>query len=96
MSSPSMEKTSVDHLSTTPPVHAPGAVDVEYGWQGNNLVELLENGEAYFPRVFEAMRRAKSEILLETFIVFEDKVGNELQQVLIDACLLYTSPSPRD
>ena len=85
MSSPSMEKTSVDHLSTTPPVHAPGAVDVEYGWQGNNLVELLENGEAYFPRVFEVMRQAKSEILLETFIVFEDKVGNELQQVLIDA-----------
>ncbi|VVP40218.1 Cardiolipin synthase B [Pseudomonas fluorescens] len=85
MSSPSMEKTSVDHLSTTPPVHAPGTVDVEYGWQGNNLVELLENGEAYFPRVFEVMRQAKSEILLETFIVFEDKVGNELQQVLIDA-----------
>ena len=85
MSSPSMEKTSVDHLSTTPPVHAPGTVDVEYGWQGNNLVALLENGEAYFPRVFEVMRQAKSEILLETFIVFEDKVGNELQQVLIDA-----------
>ncbi|MEX5685073.1 cardiolipin synthase ClsB [Pseudomonas silesiensis] len=85
MSSPSMEKTSVEHLSTTPPVREPGTVDVEYGWQGNNLVELLENGEAYFPRVFEAMRQAKSEILLETFIVFEDKVGNELQQVLIDA-----------
>jgi cardiolipin synthase len=80
-----MEKTSVEHLSTTPPVHAPDTVDVEYGWQGNNLVELLENGEAYFPRVFEVMRQAKSEILLETFIVFEDKVGNELQQVLIDA-----------
>jgi cardiolipin synthase len=80
-----MEKTSVEHLATTPPAHAPGTVDVEYGWQGNNLVELLENGEAYFPRVFEVMRQAKSEILLETFIVFEDKVGNELQQVLIDA-----------
>ena len=60
-------------------------VDVEYGWQGNNRVELLENGEAYFPRVFEAMRQAKTEILLETFIVFEDKVGNELQEVLIAA-----------
>jgi cardiolipin synthase len=60
-------------------------VDVEYGWQGNNRVELLENGEDYFPRVFEAMRQAKTEILLETFIVFEDKVGNELQEVLIAA-----------
>jgi cardiolipin synthase len=80
-----MEKSTVEHLSTTPPVREPGVVDVEYRWQGNNRVELLENGEDYFPRVFEVMRQAKTEILLETFIVFEDKVGNELQQVLIDA-----------
>ena len=80
-----MDKTNVEHLSTTPPIREPGVVDVEYGWQGNNRVELLENGEAYFPRVFEAMRQAKTEILLETFIVFEDKVGDELQEVLIAA-----------
>ncbi|MCU1759259.1 cardiolipin synthase ClsB [Pseudomonas sp. 14P_8.1_Bac3] len=85
MSSAPMEKAAVEHLSTTPPLREPGVVDVEYGWHGNNLVQLLENGEAYFPRVFEAMRQAKTEILLETFIVFEDKVGNELQQVLIEA-----------
>ncbi|WP_010467304.1 cardiolipin synthase ClsB [Pseudomonas mandelii] len=85
MSSAPMEKATVEHVPTTPPVREPGVVDVEYGWQGNNLVEMLENGEAYFPRVFEAMRQAKTEILLETFIVFEDKVGNELQQVLIEA-----------
>ncbi|MGG7647285.1 cardiolipin synthase ClsB [Pseudomonas sp. ES4] len=85
MSTPSMDKTNVEHLSTTPPIREPGVVDVEYGWQGNNRVELLENGEDYFPRVFEAMRQAKTEILLETFIVFEDKVGNELQEVLIAA-----------
>ncbi|QAY91364.1 cardiolipin synthase ClsB [Pseudomonas sp. ACM7] len=85
MSSPSMDKTHVEHLSTTPAIREPGVVDVEYGWQGNNRVELLENGEAYFPRVFEAIRQAKTEILLETFIVFEDKVGEELQEVLIAA-----------
>ncbi|MDQ3203729.1 MAG: cardiolipin synthase ClsB, partial [Pseudomonadota bacterium] len=85
MSSAPMDKATVEHMSTTPEVREPGVVDVEYGWQGNNRVELLENGEAYFPRVFEAMRQAQSEILLETFIVFEDKVGNELQEVLIDA-----------
>ena len=84
MSVPSMEKSTVEHTSE-PPVREPAAVDVEYGWQGNNRVVLLENGEAYFPRVFEAMREAKTEILLETFIVFEDKVGNELQEVLIEA-----------
>lgn len=85
MSSAPMEKANVEAVSETPQYREPGLVDVEYGWHGNNLVELLENGEAYFPRVFEAMRQAKREILLETFIVFEDKVGNELQEVLIDA-----------
>jgi len=84
MSASPMDKTTVDPISA-PPVSEPAVVDVEYRWQGNNRVELLENGEAYFPRVFEAMRQAKSEILLETFIVFEDKVGAELQAVLIDA-----------
>ncbi|WP_349747012.1 cardiolipin synthase ClsB [Pseudomonas frederiksbergensis] len=85
MSSPSMEKTTVEHVSPPPPVREPAVTEVEYGWHGNNRVQLLENGEAYFPRVFEVLRQAQSEILLETFIVFEDKVGNELQQILIEA-----------
>jgi len=85
MSSAPLEKSAVEPISINPPVREPGPVDVEYNWQGNNRVELLENGEEYFPRVFDAMRAAKSEILLETFIVFEDKVGAELQQILIDA-----------
>ncbi|WJK09275.1 cardiolipin synthase ClsB [Pseudomonas fluorescens] len=85
MSSAPLEKSAVEPVIITPPVREPGTVDVEYRWQGNNRVELLENGEEYFPRVFEAMRAAKSEILLETFIVFEDKVGKELQEILIDA-----------
>ena len=85
MSSAPLEKSAVEPISINPPVREPGQVDVEYSWQGNNRIELLENGEEYFPRVFDAMRAAKSEILLETFIVFEDKVGAELQQILIDA-----------
>jgi cardiolipin synthase A/B len=85
MSTSPMEKTRVDPLSEPPAIREPAVVDVEYGWHGNNRVELLENGEEYFPRVFAAMRQAQSEILLETFIVFEDKVGNELQRILIEA-----------
>ncbi|VVN01289.1 Cardiolipin synthase B [Pseudomonas fluorescens] len=85
MSSAPLEKSAVEPVAINPPIREPGHVDVEYRWQGNNRVELLENGEEYFPRVFEAMRAAKSEILLETFIVFEDKVGAELQKILIDA-----------
>jgi len=54
-------------------------------WVEGNSVELLINGEDYYPRVFEAMGQAREEILLETFIIFDDKVGQQLQQVLIDA-----------
>ncbi|MEZ0472202.1 cardiolipin synthase ClsB [Luteimonas salinilitoris] len=54
-------------------------------WRPGNRVELLENGEAFFPRAFAAIAEARHEILLETFILFEDKVGNELRQHVIDA-----------
>ncbi|MBF8743415.1 MULTISPECIES: cardiolipin synthase ClsB [Pseudomonas] len=54
-------------------------------WVDGNHVELLINGEQYYPRVFEAMAQAREEILLETFIIYDDKVGQQLQQVLIDA-----------
>ncbi|HLL13364.1 MAG TPA: cardiolipin synthase ClsB, partial [Rubrivivax sp.] len=54
-------------------------------WLPGNRVKLLENGEEFYPAVFEAIRNAKSEILIETFIIFEDKVGLELHKVLIEA-----------
>ena len=54
-------------------------------WVEGNSVELLVNGEGYYPRVFEAMAQAQEEILLETFIIYDDKVGQQLQQVLIEA-----------
>jgi len=58
---------------------------VNIPWVAGNSVELLVNGEAYYPRVFEAMAQAREEILLETFIIYDDKVGQQLQQVLIEA-----------
>jgi cardiolipin synthase A/B len=54
-------------------------------WTPGNRVRLLENGEAFFPRVFEAIEAARFQVLIETFILFEDKVGLELKQVLMDA-----------
>lgn len=54
-------------------------------WVEGNSVRLLENGEAYFPRVFDAIRTARREVLIETFILFEDEVGMELHAALIDA-----------
>jgi len=58
---------------------------VTAAWRSGNTVRLLENGEAFFPRVFDAMRAAQREILLETFILFDDEVGQQLRQVLIEA-----------
>lgn len=54
-------------------------------WREGNEVSLLINGEAFYPRVFECIRSAQREVLLETFIIFDDKVGRELQQALIEA-----------
>ena len=54
-------------------------------WISGNRVDLLENGDAYFPAVFDAIDAAKREVLIETFILFEDGVGRDLQQHLIDA-----------
>ena len=48
---------------------------MSYAWHDGNQVELLINGEAFYPRVFEAIRAARKEVLLETFIIYEDKVG---------------------
>ncbi|OZI30385.1 cardiolipin synthase B [Bordetella genomosp. 10] len=54
-------------------------------WIPGNDFKLLENGEAFFPRVIEAIGEARDEVLVETFILFDDKVGQALRQALIDA-----------
>ncbi len=54
-------------------------------WIGGNRVQLLENGEAYFPAVFDAIAQARDEVVLETFILFEDPIGKQLHAVLLDA-----------
>ena len=55
------------------------------GWVAGNRIELLENGEQYYPAVFGAIAEARVEVLIETFILFEDKVGLELKRVLVSA-----------
>lgn len=54
-------------------------------WVQGNSIQLLENGEAFFPRVFACIAMAQREVVLETFILFEDKVGLQLQEALIAA-----------
>ena len=54
-------------------------------WTPGNRFRLLENGEEFFPRVFEAIASAEREVLLETFILFEDEVGKQLHAALLAA-----------
>lgn len=54
-------------------------------WVSGNHFDLLENGEEFFPRVFQCIAEAQREVLLETFILFEDKVGKQLHAALLQA-----------
>src|SRR5690606_9821001 len=62
-----------------------GTLQMKPIWLEGNAVEMLINGEEFFPRVFERIRQAQKEVLLETFIILEDKVGKALQEALICA-----------
>jgi len=48
-------------------------------------LDLLESGEQYFPAVFASIAQARKEVLIETFILFEDEVGMSLQRELLAA-----------
>jgi cardiolipin synthase len=54
-------------------------------WLPGNRLALLENGEEYYPRVFDLIARAEREVMLETFIWFVDPVGLKLREVLCAA-----------
>ena len=54
-------------------------------WYDGNDFLLLENGEEFFPRVFKRIAEARKEVVIETFILFEDKVGLALHEVLVAA-----------
>jgi cardiolipin synthase len=54
-------------------------------WTAGNRVDLLENGEEFFPRVFEVIGQAQREVIVETFILFEDVVGKGLHAAMCAA-----------
>jgi len=55
------------------------------GWREGNRIQLLENGDEYYPAVFKAIDNAQRKVILETFIWFEDDVGKKLHAVLLRA-----------
>lgn len=55
------------------------------GWREGNRIQLLENGDEYYPAVFDAIDHAQRKVILETFIWFEDEVGKQLHAVILRA-----------
>ncbi|WP_343237249.1 cardiolipin synthase ClsB [Xanthomonas sp.] len=62
-----------------------GATRIDSCWRHGHRLRLLENGDVYFARVYDAIDAAQREVLLETFIWFEDKVGVRLKDHLVAA-----------
>jgi cardiolipin synthase len=54
-------------------------------WSHGNRLQLLENGEAFFPYVLDLISQARAELLIDTFILFEDGVGIPLKDALVGA-----------
>ena len=54
-------------------------------WIEGNDIRLLENGEEFFPRVFACIANVHREVVIETFILFEDKVGLQLHEAMVAA-----------
>ena len=51
---------------------------------GNSML-LLKDGDEFFPRILRQIRSAKVEILIETFILADDRIGKALKKALISA-----------
>src|SRR4029079_17962183 len=47
-----------------------------------NKIELLNNGDEYFPAMLEAIRKARQTINFEAFILYSDEIGREFRDAL--------------
>ena len=54
-------------------------------WLPGNTITLLENGEAFFPALLEAIDAARQEILLQTYIFAADATGRRVADALAQA-----------
>ncbi len=50
---------------------------------GRNHARLLIDGDATFAAIFEAIRGAKSYVLIQAFIIHDDRIGGELKELLL-------------
>lgn len=55
------------------------------GYTNGNRLRLLYNGQDYFPALLQAIKTARHEIFIETYLYEFDEIGKQVAQALIDA-----------
>ena len=55
-------------------------------WHEGNRIELLQNGDAFFPALYEAIDAAQTSVHLETYIFNLDQAGQRVLEHLREAC----------
>jgi len=50
----------------------------------HNNIEILVNGESFFPLLIEKLKQAEKHIHIEFYIYEDDKIGNEIKEILIE------------
>lgn len=68
------------HGAITPPERLTGLPQTI-----GNSVEVLEDGEETFSSMFEGLARARHSIVVQFYIIREDRMGRALQNALLDA-----------
>jgi cardiolipin synthase A/B len=63
----------------------PGHAYPRIGLQAGHRIELLQNGETYFPALEGAIRNARNHVWLETYIFARDVIGMGMRDALSDA-----------
>jgi cardiolipin synthase len=51
---------------------------------GGNRIDLLQNGDEFFPAMLAAIRGAKKTVNFEAYIVYSDKVGRAFRDALVE------------
>ena len=81
-------EASLNHRRRNAPSHAPELSVLtqlaQIPFSGGNQCRLLRNGDQTFDALFEAIRAARSYILLEFYIVRSDHVGRRIQEILLE------------
>jgi cardiolipin synthase len=65
-------------------------------YQNDTYVEVLNNGDVFFPRLISELKQAKEYILMEFYIIKTDKIGRQVLDILkerasagVDVSLIY-------